>query len=537
MIVADDEPFTRRSLIQAFKWREEFGIEVIGEAADGQEAYELCMELQPDLLFTDIMMPLLSGLQVAEKLKAAGSKTRIIVISGAQDFTYAQNAIKVNAEGYILKPVKLQEIRELFRQVTARALEERESRLNAELLKRQLQENMPLIREKFLQNLISGLYQGEPEIREKIAYFAVPFGPEDLLTAAVLQLDDYRSAVAKFTEEHKQLLYFSVQNIIEECLGGERRGIHFVRGENEFILVLRRNGQQPASALQLCERLIAGIRQSLRLEASIGIGRECGTPEELEASYKDALAALVHKFYTGHASILHIKDIQPETGTLESTFFYKFHAGFMNELKAGHTDKVMELLEELFSRLEGPRLQIDYVQSICAEMIFTSARTLYEIDEDIEQLLESRKAIMDRLYSRSSIAGLKKYMQELFHQLSSYVAGKNSSKNNRAVHRIRTIVQENYARELSIARIAEEVYLTPNYISLIFKKETGETITDYITGIRIGKAKELLRTTDLKVKDIAERVGYENPHYFSTVFKKTSGQHPLQYRSDMQDSP
>ena len=122
-------------------------------------------------------------------------------------------------------------------------------------------------------------------------------------------------------------------------------------------------------------------------------------------------------------------------------------------------------------------------------------------------------------------------MLSLFNALVSQVANKNASKNSRTIKAIKALVQERHTQELSIGRIAEEVFLTPNYISLIFKKETGETINDYITGIRIGKAKELLLTTDLKVMEISERVGYENPHYFSTVFKKTTGVHPLKFRS------
>ncbi|WP_342437994.1 response regulator [Paenibacillus sp. FSL L8-0436] len=538
MIIADDEPFIRRSLIHGFKWQEEFGLEVIGEAADGEEAYELCMKHTPDILFTDIMMPFLNGLQVAEKLKAAGCPTKIIIISGAQDFSYAQSAMKVNAEGYILKPVKLGEVKDIFHKVIARIHHERDNQLHLNQLKKQLHDNMPLIREKFLQNLIAGLYRNEGEIWEKIDYFALPFKREDPLTVGVLQLDDYGAAVDKFTEEYKQLLYFSIQNIMSECLNSHPCGIGFVASENEFIMIFC-PGEEPASdsISSLCEQIIASIKEYLRLDASIGIGRTCMLAGQIENSYKDALAALAYKFYTGHASILHIKDIQPDTETLQSTFFYKFHAQLMNELKAGHTDKVMELLETLFTMLEGPKLQIGYVQSICAEIIFTSARALYEIDEEIERVLNDRITIMDTLYIQKNIGGLKSYMLSLFHDLSAYVAGKNTSKNSRAINKIRSIVQEGYAQELSISRIAEEVFLTPNYISLIFKKETGETITDYITKIRMGKAKELLQTTDLKVMEISERVGYENPHYFSTVFKKTVGVHPLKYRSDQEETP
>lgn len=538
MIIADDEPFIRSSLIHGFKWQEEFGIEVIGEAADGQEAYELCLKLEPDILFTDIMMPFLNGLQVAEKLKAAGCETKIIIISGAQDFSYAQSAMKVNAEGYILKPVKLGEVKDIFRKVTARIHGERDKEVNLDQLKKQLQDNMPLIREKFLQNLISGLYRKEQEIWEKIRYFSLPFQQNKPLTVGVMQLDDYGAAVDKFTEENKQLLYFSIQNIIGECLNSHPCGISFVASENEFILIFGPEVPlSPVSISSVCEQIISSIRQYLHLDASIGIGRTCMLAGHIENSYKDALAALSYTFYTGHSSILHITDIQPDTNTLSGTYFYKFHARLMNELKAGHTDKVTELLGDLFTMLEGPRLQIGYVQSICAEIIFTAARALYEIDEEIERVLNDRISIMDTLYVQKNIAGLKSYMLSLFHDLSAYVAGKNTSKNSRAINRIRTIVQEGYDQDLSISRIAEEVFLTPNYISLIFKKETGETITDYITKIRINKAKELLLTTDLKVMEISERVGYENPHYFSTVFKKTVGVHPLKYRTDPEETP
>ncbi|WP_083613367.1 response regulator [Paenibacillus sp. P46E] len=533
MIVADDEPFIRRSLIHVFNWQEEFGIEIIGEASDGQEAYELCMELQPDILFTDIMMPLLGGLEVAEKLKAGNCRTRIIVISGAQDFSYAQTALKVNAEGYILKPVKLPELRDLFQEVVNRLRQEKDHQMNVEQLKKQVENHMPLIREKFLQNWVAGLYRDERELWEKISFFRLPFTEGDVLTAGVLQLDDYETAVDKFSEENKQLLYFAIQNIINECLESPPGGISFVASENEFIIFFcPGTSASPGGIASLCETIMGSIQQYLRLDASIGIGRACPTASELEDSYKDALAALVHTFYTGHGSILDIKDVQSATETLQSTFFYNFHARLMNELKAGHTEEVMELLEKLFDRLAAPKLQIDYVQSICAEMIFTSARALYELDEDIEQVLQDRLTIMDTLYKQKNISGLKAYMLSLFYDLSTYVAGKNTSRNSKTINRIRAIVQEGYAHELSIARIAEEVYLTPNYISLIFKKETGETLTDFITRIRIDKAKELLHSTDLKVMEIAERVGYDNPHYFSTVFKKIVGKHPLKYRSD-----
>ncbi|WP_223067614.1 response regulator [Paenibacillus caui] len=534
MILADDEPFVRNGLKNVFRWDEEFGIEIVAEASDGLEAYEMCLVHQPDILFTDIMMPLMDGLEVAEKLKADNSPAKIIIISGAQDFAYARTALEVNAEGYILKPVKLEEVRQVFRKVVDEIHQERQSRMNLEQLRQQLEENTPLIRDKFLQNMLSGFYRNEQEIWPKVEYFRIPVRQDDVFTVGVLQLDDYRTALNKFSEESKQLLYFSIQNIIEELMSACQAGISFTARENEFILLFRSaESLFPETYNRLCEQVVSGINRYLKLSVSIGIGKSVPSLTRIEDSYKDALTALTHKFYTGPGSILYINELQPETETLQSAYFYKFHAGFMSALKIGNTGKVLDLLDELFDHLARPKLQIDYVQSICAEIIFTSARTLYEVDENIERVLNDRITIMDELYKKQSIRALKDYMVVMFSDLAEYLAGKNSTKNSRTIGRIKEIIREAYDQNLTVTKIAEKVFLTPNYISLIFKQGTGETITDYITRIRIDQAKRLLESTDFKVMEIAKRVGYENPHYFSTVFKKATGMHPLKYRSSL----
>ncbi|MDQ0194219.1 response regulator [Paenibacillus wynnii] len=534
MIIADDEPFIRSSLKKAFNWEEEFGITIIGEAEDGQEAYELCLAHQPEILFTDIMMPLWDGLQVAEKLKEARCPTKIIIISGVQDFSYAQNALMVNAEGYILKPVKLHEVQDVFRKVVGSIQEDRAAQVNLDHLKKQLQENTPLIRDKFLQNMIAGLYPDSPEIWEKLRFFEIPLCPGNHFTVAVLQLDDYQTALEKYSEEYKQLLYFSIQNIINEILEARHAGLSFVAHENEFILLFYSpDNVNSEETSRICEELIQNIGRFLKLSVSIGIGSACLQIHKVAESYKEALTALIYKFYTGQHSIIHINDIQPGTETLQSTYFYKFHAGLMNALKVGNTDKVVSLLEELFQLLSEPKLQIDYVQNICSEIIFTSARTLYELDENIEYVLKDRMTIMNDLYNKMNIQQLKDYMLQLFTDLTRYLENKNTTKNSKTINKIKEIIHEGYSQELSISKIAEQVFLTPNYISLIFKQGTKETITDYITKVRIEHAKKLLHNTDLKVREIAEQVGYENPHYFSTVFKKTAGSHPLKYRTDI----
>lgn len=593
MIIADDEPFIRDSLRTAIPWEEEFGITILGEAKDGQEAFELCMELKPDIMFMDIMMPFLDGLQVAAKLKEADSPVKIIIISGMQDFSYAQNALKVNAEGYILKPVKLADLKEIFRKTVGAIHKERAMLINLESLKEQLQENKPLIRDKFLQNLLAGLYPEAGEIWRKIEFFEMPFAPEQQFTAAVLQLDDYKKALEKYSEEYKQLLYFSIENIVNEIMAERRSGIGFVSKENEFILLfglrggekaeggetagggkaaeggetaeggkaaedgetaeggkasksglaiegsLAANGSGTAKNIEaareitsVCEACVSSISRYLKLSMSVGIGNTYADIRKVEESYKEAATALIYKFYTGPRSIIHIRDIRPDSETLQSSDLYKFHTGLMSALKVGNTDKAAFLLEELFLRLSGPKLQMDYVQNLCSEIIFASLRTLYEMNEGQMEMMDDRVTILNEIYGKTEIGQLKTYMLQFFTGLTRYFELKNTTKNSKTINKIKEIIHDGYAGELSVAKIAEQVYLTPNYISQIFKQGTGETISDYITKVRIEQAKELLRHSDLKVMEIAERVGYENPHYFSTVFKKNTGSHPLKYREE-----
>jgi two-component system response regulator YesN len=209
MIIADDEFIVRDGLSSIIPWNE-YGIEVIAEAADGQEAYELCMQLKPDILFTDIRMPLMDGLEVAMKLKETESDIRIIIISGVQDFNYAKIALNINAEGYILKPVKLDELKDVVKKVAGSILEERGKAVELQNLKDQLYENMPAVREKFLRNLISGLYQEEQFIQSKLDYFNIPLKPDEGVTVAVLQIDDFGRMTDGSPEEDRQLLSFSV---------------------------------------------------------------------------------------------------------------------------------------------------------------------------------------------------------------------------------------------------------------------------------------------------------------------------------------
>ncbi|WP_239619141.1 response regulator [Cohnella mopanensis] len=529
MIIADDEYNVREGLKDLVKWGE-LGIEVIGLAADGQEAYNLCRELKPDILLTDIRMPLMDGLEAGLKLKELDHPIRIIIISGAQDFNYAKIALNINADGYILKPIKIPELVETARKIVASIERERNREENNDRLKRQLQENMPLLREKFWANLTQGMYGSEKEVRDKLQFFGMPFELNGNWSVAVLQIDDYEQAIERYSEENRQLLSFSILNIAEEIAGREAV-FSFSMNENETVIVFRHGDRGSDLLASICQEIGDNVDKYLKMTVSAGIGSRVNAYVDLQDSYREAQAAIKFKFYTGKNSILHFADVRPGSRGIEFPKLHEAESKLVSDMKLGRSGDAAAVLEEIFDKLCSTRdLPIDYVQSVCVELIHMASRTFYEIGEDMNRIAPQHSTVIQVIYDKREAVELKSVLLAFFGDLTDHFSHKYTQKNSKLIQKIKEIISNSYMKNITVSRIAEDVFLSPNYISLIFKKETGEGITEYITKVRIDAAKELLKSEDLKVLEVAEMVGFENATYFSTVFKKVTGIHPQKYR-------
>lgn len=531
MIIADDEYNVREGLKEVVQWAE-LGIEIVADAADGQEAFELCRQLKPDILLTDIRMPMMDGLEAALKLKELDDPVRIIIISGAQDFNYAKTALSLNADGYILKPIKIHELQDTVRKVVSSISMERNREEKSQQLKQQLHENMPVLREKFLANLTQGMYKSDQDARNKLEFFALPLEINSLLVVAVIQIDEYEKAIERYTEEHKQLLNFSVNNILEEIANRNRAGIAFCMNENEYVIIFNQAAQNENRHLEICQEMIDCMNKFLKMSISVGVGNPIQKVYDLHYSYHEARLAIEYKFYTGKDSILQISDFQTNKNNLEYPKLYEVENKLINFMKLGNQAEVSRVVEDIFNTLcANHNLPVDYVQSICIELIHMASRTLYEFGENIHLIVTDYSVLFSEVYSKREASELRDTMLALFEKLTHYFAQKQTHKNSRTIQKIKDIISQKYMENLTVARLSEEVYLSPNYISLIFKQETGESVTEYVTKVRMEVAKELLKAPDLKIMDVSDMVGYENSTYFSTVFKKYTGMHPQKYRT------
>ena len=531
MVIADDEYIVREGLKNNIHW-EEFGIEIVGDACDGEEAFDLCMKLQPDILFTDIRMPIMDGLEVAMRLKENKSSIKVIMLSGVQDFNYAKTALDVNAEGYILKPVKINELRSVIaKAVNSIKLEKcREHEIMS--LKQELSNNVPIIRENFLRNLISSFYQNEDEINEKLSYLEIPLKSDESVAVAVFQIDEYERITRNSTEEERQLLNLSVINIMKKIIHEYGFGISFTAKENEFVVIYNQNAQLRKKYIDVCEEIMSCVNKFSGETVSVGIGRTVSKPDDVAISYREAVDALEYKFYTGKGSMISIDDIYQDEDDIDFSDLYNLEQKLMNCMRLGDTKSVSETLEAIFMPLlySGKTHCYAYIKSVCIELVCTAQRVIYETGEDMKDIIDDYSIILSNIFIKKDMFELKSYVKSIFIQLVDFFAGRYNNKNAGVIRKIKSIIDERYMENISVSMLSEEIYLTPNYISLIFKRETGETIVEYITRVRMEAAKELLKSSELKVFEIAGMVGYENPNYFSTVFKKYTGVHPGKYQ-------
>lgn len=531
MVIADDEILVREGIRSIINWKE-YDIDIVGEASEGREAYEVCKKLNPDILFTDIRMPFMDGLQLAECMKNENPDIKIIIFSGIQDFNYAKSALDVSAEGYVLKPLEISELKDVVKKVVDKIQNEKNNKKLMEKLKEQLKENILAASEKFLRDLLQGAFSSKKEIKEKLEYFNEPISVDKNIMIAAITIDDYNLIKENYLEKDRQLLNFAVTNVTDEVIHKTTNGISLCMNENQFISIFNWLEDSPYSINEIFEEIKTKLNELLSISVSIGISRIVNSITDVPLAFKDSVSALQYRFYTGKNCVINSADISDSYNELEHMDFYEIETKLINVIKVGDVLETENIVIEVFRRLKSNNnYKMEYVQCICSEILLISSRSMYEAGENFDEIICDKSEMLYTLQNIENIFVLEDYMKDTLKKLAVYFSKKHTSKNDKIVLDIKRIISEEYMTEISVNKIAQSVFLSPNYISLIFKKETGVTITDYLTNIRIEKAKELLKDADLLIQQVSEMVGYEDASYFSKVFKKNTGIHPVRYRS------
>ncbi|MBW7453450.1 AraC family transcriptional regulator [Paenibacillus sepulcri] len=536
VVLADDDYLVKEILCENIPWNE-LGMEVIGLAENGKEALDLCMDLKPDILVTDIKMPFYNGLEVAIQLMENHIQTKTILISGVQDFNYARIALNVQAAGYILKPIQLKEVIAVLKKVRDAIEMEFQREQVVKRLEQQLAENMSTVRDKFLNYLVSEGALNNGELQERLDYFKLPLKAIQDIIVVVAEIDDYESRVKSKGIDRIQFYNFSIKNLIEQILNNYQAGICFTTRDNEFVIVFCGEYCKEDKMTQIFESIEQLLHDFDGITLSMGVGH-CVSLKSANLSYSCACSAMSYKFYTGNNSIIHINDIV-STSSMDkisemkgNTELNSLKKTLLTEIKLGNRNRVHHLLEEYCVRLtQAKQLSKHYIRGLFLELIIDTYREFCETEGEVTEVISSYTASMQSVISVETIREIQTHSSGVLLCIAEYYGTKYNNRHSALIERIKNYVNQSYMDNISLADIANEIYMSPSYICAVFKRETGSTINEYIIEKKMSSAKKMLTGTKMKVLEIAEQLGYENSQYFSYSFKKYTGETPQQYRS------
>ncbi|MHB8062527.1 MAG: response regulator, partial [Ruminiclostridium sp.] len=233
LLIVDDEYLIRKSLTECIDWLS-FGIEVM-EANSGEKALKKIKEENLDILITDIRMPVLSGLELIKTLQRSGLHIKVIIISGYDDFGYAQEAIQLGAIGYILKPIDNSDVIEMVNKAITLIEAEKSKNKRIEELEQQLVQSMPVFRDKFLNDLIRGKNYPIEDLKEKLSFFKIELQEDKYITVMIIEIDNYLEYLNELSERERQFKKLILSNKINELL----KGILFECQDNQFVLIFQ----------------------------------------------------------------------------------------------------------------------------------------------------------------------------------------------------------------------------------------------------------------------------------------------------------
>ena len=516
----EDEIITREGIRDHVDWRAS-GFEFCGEATDGEMALPLLRTAQPDVLITDIKMPFMDGLQLSKIVRERMPWIKIIILSGHDEFEYAQKAISLGVTDYLLKPVTVRKLETVLQKLSVQLDQERKEQENLKRLQEQIEDNRAMLRERLLLKLVVGSISPAEAVEKGQMLGLDLIARHYLVVILKLELCDR-------TEQYDHDEYQQIQQVLTYM--AEKNPDVFVlkRDWGDMILIMK--GSTPEYLDEDRDLLLDEVSQAVaktRYQLTVGIGAAKERIADICQSFVDAL--------------MHIQNLKSASDggsnpSVEQKEWLRLEKKLVeNYLRCGAKDEFDDFFNVYLRPLSETALQSPLIKNyIFMDVILATAKLVDELGGEVERVIPEVNSIEMILADIKSVEQLREQACKI---ISAGLAYRDSHLGGQHAHLIsqaKEYIEHHYADpDLSLNEVAARANLSASHFSAVFSQETRQTFKEYLTEIRINKAKELLRMTRLRSADIADQVGYNDPHYFSSVFKKHTGLSPIEFRSQV----
>jgi two-component system response regulator YesN len=522
ILLAEDDIAVRKNIRDNINWASA-GLEFCSEVSNGEISLPLIQALRPDVLITDIKTPFMDGLQLIRMIRKSVPDLKIIILSKHGEFSYLQEAIKLGVTEYLLKPVTPKKLTAALYRVAIQLDEDYRQREHLQGLKNQVEDSLTMLRGKFLLNVVLGNIP-PAEIVEKAHRLKL-----DMLARAyqvmVVKAELYMGAISQVGPGKLQY----IEELISRVTQDHTSIISFHKNVEELVLIIKGDStRQLEQRIYFLARLLKEeVEGQIECLLTIGIG-----------SPKERLGDVANSFNEAYRNTLSLNgqiSLSGLTDRIDSSDMQRLDAAMIEQfLKTGVKADLDTFYESNISPLSKSLLTMPiFLHYFTVGLLITTARFIAKLGGNPDEILpqwQQPEAVISLIHTR----------QQIKEQTSKFLLAALDFRDERAstqaqydeiIQKAQTYIDEHFAdAEISLNEVAAYVSMSGSHFSMIFSRETGETFIEYLTRQRIKKARELLRTTNLKAKEIAFEVGYNNQHYFYLVFKKVSGVSPTEFR-------
>jgi two-component system response regulator YesN len=532
VIIIDDEPIIRKGIKNIINWKQ-FDCVICAEASDGEEGKMVIHKHLPDIIITDIHMPDTDGLKMIRDIKNIVPNCKIIILTGYRDFDYVQEAIKLGVFDFVLKPSKIEELTAVVSKAILELNSMKSRAEELEKLKRLFEQNIPILKEKLLYDIIYEIYPSKADILSRAGLLGVCINRFVLLAVEIDNEDDNE----KLSQYDSHLYQFGIVNTFME-----------VFSDSFEVLSIPLNGKGAAFILQptakvtgymelvnqKCDYVQEMITNCFGFTVTIAVSSEGTGIMQLAEKFSECREALERKFYLGSNTTIFQDDLNTFIKFDDYSVLEKYQKHLLDSIKTGNKRLVAERLEDIFSYINGlERVNMEYLKSFFLLTISTINNirlsvAQFQDDRNVEGLHipSTHKLIEDS----DNIPELNELLKEVSFSITSKINNYNNKSLTLILRKAIDYLHKHYHEQVTLNEVAEHVYVSTSYISRMFKKELGRNFVDYLNGIRLEKAKELLKDPKYKTYEVAEMVGIQDAHYFSRLFKKYQGLTPTEYR-------
>jgi two-component system response regulator YesN len=531
LLIVEDEIIEREALMEFVDWPS-LGVELAGSAESAEEALNLSLTDRFDILLTDIRLLGMSGLELARTLLRRQPRLKVIINSGYSDFEYARQAVEMRACSFITKPIDIAELKAVVARVVGELDEEREQAGSSERLRQLVQENLPLIRRHFFERLVAGSLP-DAEIVKSVGYFALD-AVQGRFAVLLCELDGFDALAAGADWEGLQMALEAVRDAVLE---GSPEGLldfyYIDRGRFAALLGIdaaeRKN--EPRFIFSAAERIRGQAAEASGGSVTVGMGPAVGSIKDIRQSFRAAETALALKFAAGPGQVISHADAAlcgPEPGRVDLD---AIEGALALAVETANAPEAGACLERLFAAAARRGWDERRAAAACIRLLSRLLLLLRDLGEPDEKVFENG-ALWGRLLGCRSL----KEMGELMHKCVSGAAGqlmeRRADADRNVVRHILDYIDRNLENRITAADLADEFYYSPNYIGVVFKKDTGKTLTEHLKDVRLERARELLKNPASRIGEVAKKVGYPNVSYFCAMFKKKYGVNPGEYKEN-----